>query len=92
MEKSLFLAKQFELDYIQVKAYIQCAKLYQELALPKSSARGTYIKNALKMFKLAKNVPVVNEHMFLQKNIKEELSILTSFCKLNGIVLRKDSK
>lgn len=92
LEKAIFIAKQFDLQYVLVKTYLQCARLYQELALPKSSLRGTYIKQALKMFQLAKNVPIVAEQSALQKNIKEELTVLTSFCKLNGIVLKKDSK
>lgn len=92
LEKCIFIAKQFDLQYILVKAYIQSAKLYQELALPKTGNRGNYIKQALKMFQLAKNVSIVSEQKALQRNIKEELSVLTSFCKLNGIILKKDSK
>ena len=90
MEKALFIAKQFDMQYVMVKTYIQCAKLYQELALPKSNSRGTYIKQALKMFQAAKNVPIVSEQSALLKDIKENLNILTSFCKLNGIILRRE--
>ena len=89
-EKTLFLAKQFDLQHIQVKAYLLCAKLYQELALPKTALRSEYIKRSLKMFQQAKNVPIVPEQPALQRNIKEELNILTSFCRLNGISLKKD--
>lgn len=92
LEKSIFIAKQFNLKSILVKDYIQYAKFYQELALPKSTLRGEYIKQALKMFQLAKNVDIVDEHIYLQKRMKEELAILTSFCKLNGITLKKASK
>lgn len=92
IEKSIFIAKQFDMEYILVKDYLQCAKLYQELALPKTSLRGNYIKQALKMFQLAKNVPIVSEQTALQKSIKTELNVLTSFCKLNGIILKKESK
>ena len=92
IEKSIFIAKQFDLETILVKSYLLNAKLYQELALPKSSLRSNYIKQALKMFQLAKNVEVVATHPHLQKRIKEELTILTSFCKLNGIILKKNSK
>ncbi len=92
LEKSIFISKQFDLEFILVKVYIQCAKLYQELALPKSASRNEYIKQALKMFQLAKNVPCVTEQPALQKNIKDELAILTSFCKLNGILLKKETK
>lgn len=92
LEKSIFIAKQFDLEFILVKTYLQCAKLYQELALPKTSSRGNYIKQALKMFQNAKNVTIVAENPALQKNIKEELNILTSFCKLNGIILKKETK
>lgn len=91
-EKSIFISKQFDLQYILVKNYLQAARLYQELALPKSSNRGEYIKNALQMFKLAKNVSIVAEQKSIQKIIKDELNILTSFCKLNGITLKKDTK
>ena len=66
--------------------------MYQELALPKSSSRNEYVKQALKMFQLAKNVEIVSEQATLQRMIKEELNILTSFCKLNGILLKKESK
>ena len=91
-EKAIFLAKQFNLQFILVKTYLQSAKLFQELALPKSSKRGDYIKSALKMFQNAKNVPIVAEQQALQKQIKEDLNILTSFCKLNGIILKKEIK
>jgi tetratricopeptide (TPR) repeat protein/ribosomal protein L40E len=89
LEKAIVLAKQFDLQYIQVKTYLLSAKLYQELALPKSSHRGNYIKQALKMFQNAKNVQIVANQPALQKNIREDLNILTSFCKLNGIILKK---
>ena len=92
LEKSIFVAKQFNLLTILVKDYIQYAKFYQELALPKSTLRANYIKQSLKMFQMAKNVSIVAEHPHLQKLIREELSILTSFCKLNGIILKKGSK
>lgn len=89
LEKALFIAKQFDLQFVMVKTYLQCARLYQELALPKSAQRGNYIKQALKMFQNAKNVSIVTEQPALQKKIKEDLNILTSFCKLNGIILKK---
>lgn len=92
LEKAIMIAKQFDLQLILVKSYILYAKYYQELALPKSSFRGNYIKQALKMFQMAKNVNIVSEHNFLQKLIKEELQILTSFCRLNGITIKKSSK
>lgn len=91
-EKSLFISKKFDLQYIQVDTYIVSAKLYQELALPKSNLRNDYIKHSLKMFQQAKNVEIVENNLVLQKRIKEELNILTSFCKLNGIILKKDNK
>ena len=91
LEKAIFLAKQFDLQIILVKTYLLCAKLYQELALPRTNHRNSHIKQALKMFQLAKNVQIVSEHSFLQRDIKTELNILTSFCKLNGIVLKKDN-
>lgn len=89
-EKTIFLSKQFDLQFIQVKTYLSSAKLYQELALPKSAMRNDYIKHSLRMFQLAKNVPVVAEQPALQKCIKEDLNILTSFCKLHGISLKKE--
>ena len=92
IEKTIMLAKKYDLQFILVKAFLLCAKLYQELALPKTSSRSTYIKNALKMFQNAKNVPIVAEQTALQKRIKQELNILTSFCKLNGIILKKEAK
>ena len=90
-EKALFVSKQFDLEFIEVKTYLQCAKLYQELALPKTNKRSLYIKQALKMFQSAKNVSIVANQPALQKEIKEELNILTSFCKLNGIILKREN-
>ena len=86
---SLYIAKQFDLQRIQVDIYLLSAKLYQELALPKTSQRSTYVKQALKMFQLAKNIKIVADNQQLQRKIKEELNVLTSFCKLNGIVLKR---
>ena len=90
IEKSIYIAKQFGLEFVLLNSYLQSAKLYQELALPKSSKRGDYIKQALKMFQLAKNLSIVAEQPVIQKQIKEELNLFLSFCKLNGIVLKKD--
>ena len=92
IEKSIFVSKQFDLEELLVKGYLAYAKLYQELALPKSSLRSNYIKQSIKMFQLAKSVSIVSSHQYLQKLIKEELSVLTSFCKLNGITIKKTSK
>lgn len=92
LEKSIFIAKQFELQYILVNDYIVYAKFFQELALPKSTLRINYIKQSLKMFQLAKNINIVSENPYLQRKLKEEVSILTSFCKLNGIILKKGAK
>ena len=92
IEKAIFISKQFGMEYILLKCYLQMAKLYQELALPKTSKRIDYIKQALKMFQMAKNLTIVPEQSSIQKNIKEELNVITSFCKLNGISLKKDSK
>lgn len=89
IEKSIFIAKQFNLEDLLVKDFILYAKFYQELALPKTANRAEYIKQTLKMFQAAKNIPVAEEQPYLQKKIKEELAVLTSFCKLNGIVLKK---
>lgn len=92
IEKSIFVARQFDLQNILITDYLLYAKYYQELALPKTSLRGEYIKNALKMYQSAKNVPIVKSHPHLMRKIKEDLSVLTSFCKLNGIVLKKGTK
>lgn len=92
LERAIFIAKNFELEYIQLKTYMQCSKLYQELALPKTNMRNTYIKKALKIFQLAKSIPAVSNNSFLQKELKEELAILNSFCKMNKIVLKRDSE
>ena len=92
LEKAIVIEKQFDLQHLLVKTYLLSANLYQELALPKTNTREIYIKQALKMFQFAKNVPIVETHAHLQKKIKDELAVLTSFCKLNGIVLKKDSK
>lgn len=92
LEKSLFLAKKFELEYVQIQAYMQCSKLYQELALPKTNSRSVYVKKALKIFQVMKTVPSVANNNFYQQEIKEALGILTSFCRLNGITLKRESK
>ena len=92
IEKSIFIAKQFRLEDILVRDFILYAKFYQELALPKTSKRPEYIKSALQMFQKAKNIEIVQDHKHLQQKIKEELAVFTSFCKLNGIVLKKGTK
>ena len=92
IEKSIFIAKQFGLERAQIESYVQYAKYYQELALPKTTKRAEYIKQALKMFQLAKNIQIVDTHSNYQNYIKKELSVLTSFCKLNGIMLKKNTK
>ena len=89
IEKSIFVAKQFDLQDILISDYLIYAKYFQELALPKSSLRGEYIRQALKMYQQAKSVPIVQSHPHLMRKIKEDLSVLTSFCKMNGIILKK---
>jgi tetratricopeptide (TPR) repeat protein len=92
IEKSIFVSKQFDMEQILTDAYLIYAKLYQELALPKTSQRAEYIKNSLKMFQMAKSVPITSDNKYMQQKIKDEISIFTSFCKLNGIALKKGSK
>jgi predicted negative regulator of RcsB-dependent stress response len=91
IEKSISMAKKYDMQELLVKDYLAYAKYYQELALPKSTMRGVYIKQALKMFQSSKSVPIVAEHQHLAKIIKDELNVLMSFCKMNGIVLKKNS-
>ena len=91
IEKSISVAKKYDLQELLIKGYLAYAKYYQELALPKSTFRGTYIKQALKMFQLSKSVPLVADNPYLAKMIKDELNVLMSFCKMNGIVLKKVS-
>ena len=46
------------------KVFGAVAKLYQELALPKTNMRNDYVKQALRMFQLAKAVPCAfNKHL-----------------------------
>lgn len=91
-EKAICIAKQFGMEYVLLKCFLQKAKLYQELALPKSTKRTDYIKQSLKIFQQAKNLSIVAEQPVIQKIIKEELNVVTSFCKLNGITLKRDEK
>jgi hypothetical protein len=42
LEKAVFIAKQFDLQDLLVRTYIQLAKMFQELALPKTSKRADY--------------------------------------------------
>ena len=44
------------------------------------------------MFQQAKNLSIVSEQPAVQKMIKEDLNIFMSFCKLNGIVLKKEGE
>jgi hypothetical protein len=92
IEKSIFIARQFNLQNILIKDYLLYAKYYQELALPKTSMRAEYVKHALKMFQNAKNVPIASDQQHIMRMIKEDLSVFSSFCKLNGIVLKKPAK
>ena len=90
LEKTTMLAKQFNLKFILIQNYILCAKLYQELALPKTNSRIKYVKQALKIFQIAKSDEIVTSQPKLQKFIDDELNILLSFCKLNGIVFKTE--
>ena len=92
IEKSIYIARQFDLQNMLISNYLVYAKYYQELALPKTSMRGEYIKQALKMYQQAKNTPIAQTHPHIMRKIKEDLSVLTSFCKVNGIVLKKGTK
>ncbi len=89
IEKGIIIAKQFEMDDLLVRLYLLYGKYYQELALPKTQARAEYISNAIKMFQLARDKADVLENPYLAKSVKECFNVILSFCKLNGITLKK---
>lgn len=89
IEKGIVVARQFEMEELLVKLYILYGKYYEELALPKTQSRAEYISNAIKMFQLARDKAEILENPYLQKTIKESFNIIISFCKLNGITLKK---
>lgn len=89
IEKGIIIAKQFEMEELIAKLYLLYGKYYEELALPKTQARAEHISNAIKMFQLAKEKAETLENPYLQKSIKEAFSVIISFCKLNGITLKK---
>ena len=92
IEKAIVLSKQFNLELLLTKCYILYAKFYHELALPKSINRINYIKHAFKMFQMAKSSSIVSTNPFIQKRIKDELTTLTYFCKMNKITLKKATR
>ena len=89
IEKGIIIAKQFEMEDLLVRLYLLYGKYYQELALPKTQSRVEYISNAIKMFQLARDKAEILENPYLQKSVKEAFNVILSFCKLNGITLKK---
>lgn len=89
IEKGIVVAKQFEMEELLAKLYLLYGKYYEEMAIPKSNTRAEYISNAIKMFQLARDKADMLENPYLQKSVKEAFSVIISFCKLNGITLKK---
>ena len=91
IEKGIIIAKQYDMKDLLVRLYILYGKYYEELALPKTLKRTAHITNAIKMFQLARDKADVLENPYLQKLVKDAFSVIVSFCKLNGITLKKNS-
>ena len=89
IEKGIVVAKQFEMDDLLVRLYILYGKYYQEQAIPKTQSRVDYITSAIKMFQTARDKTEILENSYLNKLVKEAFSVIISFCKLNGITLKK---
>ncbi len=92
IEKGIVIAKQFEMDDLLVRLYILYGKYYQEQAIPKTQSRVGFITKAIKMFQAARDKSELIENPYLNKLVKEAFSVLISFCKLNGITLKKSEK
>ena len=90
IEKGLIIAKQYEMSDLLVRLYILYGKYYEEMALPKTQSRVEHITNAIKMFQLARDKAETTENPYLQKSVKDAFSVIVSFCKLNGITLKKN--
>lgn len=91
IEKGIVVAKQFEMDDLLTRLYVLYGKYYQEQAIPKTNSRVEFISNAIKMFKAAKAKGDLIENPYLHKLVKDAFSVIISFCKLNGITLKKSS-
>ena len=89
IEKGILIAKQFEMDDMLTRLYILYGKYYQEQAIPKTQSRVEHISNAIKMFQAARDKSEILENPYLNKLVKEAFSVIISFCKLNGITLKK---
>ncbi len=90
IEKGLIIAKQYDMKDLIARLYILYGKYYEELAIPKTKGRSEYITNAIKMFQMARDKADVLENPYLQKSVKDAFNVLVSFCKLNGITLKKN--
>lgn len=90
IEKSILVAKKFEMLNFLADLYLLYGKYLQDISLVVSETKVEYISNAAKMYKKADLIAQGINNAHLSAKIEKARSVLHSFCQLNGITL-KDS-
>ena len=86
VERSLAIAKGYDIKYQLAKLYLISGDCHKEMANNPQNMR-EHIDNAKEMYEMARKVNEVLEINSLSKDITQKMNELDILCKANGIAL-----
>ena len=88
IEKSLLIAKNYNIKYQLVELYLLYSKYLQDYALTLSDNKLEYVLSAQQMLKKATLISDELKLLSLTSSVERANTVLLSFCQMNGIVLK----
>lgn len=88
IEKAIMVARKFELLNLLSELYLLYGKYLQDIALIKTETQMDYILGASKMYKKASLIAQGIKNNYLLSQVEKAKTVLSSFCQLNGIILK----
>lgn len=89
IEKSVLIARKFELFNLMSDLYLLYGKYLQDIALVQKETKVDYAIGASKMYKKAYLIAQGIKNDYLLAQVDKARGVLNSFCQLNGITLKE---
>ena len=85
LENAIITARQYGLNDILSRLYLQYGRYFQELGLIKSSRQKDYLAAAAKMYEKASEIIKMTRNNCVHQDIQKAKAVLKTFCHLNKI-------
>ena len=85
LENAIITARQYGLNDLLSRLYLQYGRYFQELGLIKSSRQKDYLAAAAKMYEKASEIIKTTRNNCVHQDIQKAKAVLKTFCHLNKI-------